>query len=160
MIPENGGADKVRDELHVAAQRARRLEVTIVVLAGLAVTIASVFTAVLGTGNRRIVNQIKDCSEPTGECYQRNQKTTAAAIQTVLDYIDDSIDPHRLRNEAENTCQVELFAGFPAFAEKGVQPSLAFYSECVLRRSGNTAPPPVPMNPLATTTTTTTERKN
>lgn len=154
MIPENGEADKVRDELQRAAQRARRLEMTIVILAGVAVMIASVFTAALGVGNRQIAERIKDCSEPTGKCYQRNQQATAKAVQAILDYVDDSLAPHRLRNEAENMCQVELFAGLPAFAQKGVQPALTFYDECVLRRSGNTAPPPVPKNPLTTTTTT------
>lgn len=153
MIPENGETDKVRNKLERAAQRARHLEVAIVILAGVAVMIASVFTAAIGTGNRQIVERIKDCSEPTGKCYRANQQATAKAVQAILDYIDGSLAPHRLRNEAENMCQVELFAGLPAFAQKGVQPALTFYDECVLRRSGNTTAPPLPKNPLTTTTT-------
>lgn len=134
--------------------RTRTFEILLVGLAVLAVIMSSVSTVIIGLGNRALNERTKDCTEPTGRCYQQTQKTTAAAIQVILDYIDESFGPHRLRNEAENMCQVELFAGTPALAEKGVQPALAFYTECVLRRSGNTAPPSVPPNPLTSTTTT------
>lgn len=134
--------------------RTRTFEILLVALAALAVITSSVSTVIIGLGNRSLNERTKDCTEPTGRCYQQTQKTTAAAIQVILDYIDDSIDPHRLRNEAENTCQVELFAGTPSFAAKGVAPAVDFYTKCVLARSGNTQPPPVPPNPLTSTTTT------
>lgn len=133
--------------------RTRLFEFLLVALAVIAVVLSSVSTVIIGLGNRALNQRVKDCSEPQGKCYQANQKTTAAAIQVILDYIDDSLAPHRLRNEAENLCQVELFAGDPAYAAKGVNPALDFYNECVLRRSGNTVPPPLPPNPLTTTTT-------
>lgn len=133
--------------------RTRLFEVLLVALAVVAVVLSSVSTVIIGLGNRALNERVKDCSEPQGECYQANQAATAAAVQAILDHIDGSIGPHRLRNEAENTCQTELFAGDPAYAAKGVSAALTFYNECVLRRSGNIAPPPLPPNPLTTTTT-------
>lgn len=153
-VPGDGdGADELRHQLASTTQRAVSLQLALVALAAVAVVISSVSGVLFTLGNRANQARIKDCTEPAGRCYRQNQATTAAAIETILRYIDDSLAPHRLRNEAENTCQVELFAGSPALAEKGVNPSLDFYDECVLRRSGNTAPPPLPPNPLTTTTT-------
>lgn len=154
-IPENGTANKARDELLRTAQRARRLEFAIVVLAGIAVVFASLFAVLVGAGNRQIVERIKDCSEPTGKCYRANQQATAKAVQSILDYIDRSFAPHRLRNEAENRCGVETV--WQMLSNRPLR-DLPFYESaydiCVLSRSGNTAPPPVPPNPLTTTTTT------
>lgn len=150
----NGVAREAKEQLLRTGQHYGRLSVTVVALAGLAVVASSSITIMVGLGNRRLQERTKDCTEPSGKCYQQTQAATAAAVQSVLDYIDDSMGPHRLRNEAENSCQVELFAGDPSFAAKGVQPALDFYNACVLRRSGNTAPPAVPPNPLTSTTTT------
>lgn len=150
-IAEDAKARVGRAETKLA--RTRVFEILLVGLAATAVVMSSVSAVIIGLGNRALNERVKDCSEPTGRCYQQTQKTTAAAIQVILDYIDDAMGPHRLRNEAENTCQVELFAGSPAYAAKGVSASLDFYTKCVLTRSGNTAPPPVPPNPLTSTTT-------
>lgn len=153
-IPGDGeGPERAREQIVRTTQRAAALQVALVVLIGLAVVLSSVTAAVVALGNRAQNERIRDCSEPPGRCYQETQRATAMAIQTILDYIDHSMAPHRLRNEAENKCQTELFAGDPSYAAKGVSAALAFYDECVLRRSGNTAPPPVPPNPLTTTTT-------
>lgn len=153
-VPGDGDrADKARDEIVRTTMRAASIQVALLALVGLAVVVSSASTVIIGLGNRALNERTKDCTDPKGACYQRNQEVTAAAIQVVLDYIDKSFAPHRLRNEAENMCQTELFAGDPPFARKGVQPALDFYTECVLRRSGNTVPPPLPPNPLTTTTT-------
>lgn len=155
MIPGNGDeVDGAREQVVRTTQRAAALQVALIALAALAVILSSVSTVIIGLGNRALNERVKDCSEPQGECYQKNQASTAAAVQAILDHIDGLMGPHRLRNEAENTCQTELFAGNPAYASKGVQPALDFYNACVLRRSGNTSPPPLPPNPLTTTTTT------
>lgn len=134
--------------------RTRLFEILLVALAVIAVVLSSVSTVIIGLGNRALNQRVKDCSEPQGECYQANQAATAKAVQAILDHIDGTIAPHRLRNEAENLCQIEVFAGDPPYAAKGVNQALDFYNECVLRRSGNTAPPALPPNPLTTTTTT------
>lgn len=151
-IPGDGdGADVARQEVVRVTKRAEALQVALVALAGLAVVVASSTAVVVGLGNRnRATQNLRD----TAARQARTEKDTAAAVQVILDYIDDVMAPHRLRNEAENRCQVELFAGSPAYATKGVSAALTFYDECVLRRSGLTAPPPVPPNPLTTTTTT------
>lgn len=150
----NGVAREAKDELLRTSQRYGRLSLTVVAFAGLIAVVTSTTTVIVGLGNRQVQERIKDCSEPGGKCYQRTQAATADAVQAILNHIDGVMGPHRLRNEAENQCQVEVFAGTPALAGTGTQPALKFYDECVLRRSGNTAPPPVPMNPLTTTTTT------
>lgn len=152
LIPGDGdGADVAREQVVRTTQRAAALQVALVALAGLAVVIASGTAVSVGLGNRWRADRERKAAVVREEQMAR---ATAEAVQAILDYIDHSMDPHRLRNEAENWCQVEVFAGLPAFAEKGVQPALSFYDACVLRRSGNTAPPPVPPNPLTTTTTT------
>lgn len=43
-----------------------------------------VFMIVLAVSNRMIITRISDCSEPTGECYQVNQRTTAGAVEAVV----------------------------------------------------------------------------
>lgn len=156
LIPGDGdGVEMAREKVVEATRKAEAYRVALVALAALAVVVSTSTAVVVGLANRRLNERTQDCTEPQGKCYQQTQKTTAAAVQSILDYIDESFAPHRLRNEAENKCQVETFAGLPAFAQKGVQPALDFYDQCVLRRSGNTAPPPLPENPLTTTTTTT-----
>lgn len=155
MIPGNGdGVDGAREQVVRSTKRANALQVSLVALAAAAVVLSSVSAAVVTLGNRREAERIKDCTQPDGVCYQQTQAATAAAVQAILDYIDDTMGPHRLRNEAENECQVELFARHPTILDKGSEPALGEYEDCVHRRSGGTEPPPVPPNPLTTTTTT------
>lgn len=142
-----------RQQVVRTTQRAAALQVALVALAALAVVLATSTTVWVGLGNRDYQKRIKDCTDPRGGCYQQQQKATAAAIETILRYIDGSFGPHRLRNEAENSCQVQLFAGSPPYAAKGVSAALKFYNDCVLMESGNTAPPPIPSIPITTSTT-------
>jgi hypothetical protein len=151
QVPEDGNANVAREAVERTARRAHAFEAALIALACFAVIVSSVTAVAVGLGNRHRADRERKAVADRSE---REQKATADAIQVILDYIDRSFSPHRLRNEAENMCQVELFAGSPAYAAKGVGPALTFYDECVLRRSGNTAPPPVPPNPLTTTTTT------
>lgn len=140
MINGNGEANEAKEELIRTAQRAHRLEIALVALAGLAVVVASATAVVVGLGNRSRQAQ--------------TQKATASAVQVILDYVDDTMGPHRLRNEAENRCGVEVI--YQMLAGPLVQAAdhyTGLYDACVLRRSGITAPPPVPPNPLTTTTT-------
>lgn len=44
-----------------------------------------VFMIVLVSSNRLIINRISDCSEPSGKCYQLNQRRTAGAVDTVVE---------------------------------------------------------------------------
>lgn len=153
-IPGDGDSvEEARHQIVRTTRRAASLQVALLTLVGLAVVMSSVTAAVVALGNRQANQRIRDCSEPEGRCYQQTQKVTAAAVQSILDYVDAAMKPHRLRNEAENECQVELFAGDPSYAAKGVSAALDFYTKCVLQRSGNTAPPPPPPNPLTSTTT-------
>lgn len=153
-IPGEGdGVEATRERIVRTTRQAAAYQVALVGLACLAVVISSASAVLVGLSNRRLNERAKDCSEPQGQCYQQTQRTTAAAVQSVLDYIDDSMRPHRLRNEAENLCQVELFAGDSPYSRKGVSAAIDFYRACVLRRSGNTEAPPIPPNPLTTTTT-------
>lgn len=102
----------------------------------------------------RIGERIEDCSSREGKCYKENQKATGEAIQAILEGLQGQVTPHRLRNEAENLCQVELFGGTPPLATSvPVEQAVATYIDCVLRRSGGTEPPPLPTNPFTTTTT-------
>lgn len=88
-IPGAGdGPDKAREQVVRTTQRAAALQIALVALAGLAVVLSSVTAAVVAISNRAANQRIKDCSEPTGRCYQETQRTTAAAIQTILDHID------------------------------------------------------------------------
>lgn len=130
-VPGDGdGADEVRHQLIKTTRRVGTLQVLLIALAALAVVISSATAVGVGIGNRRRADQ--------------TQKATAGAIQIILDYVDATMAPHRLRNEAENLCQVELIAGDPPLIRKGLEPSLAFYRECVTRRAGGTPAPPVP----------------
>ena len=103
----------------------------------------------------QVGERIEDCSSATGRCYQENQARTGAAIQTLLESFKQQLDPHRLRNEAENLCLLYAFAGPPPnrVADKPLEEAVAFYKQCVLDRSGGTEPPPLPPNPYVTTTT-------
>jgi hypothetical protein len=149
----NGVAQEAKEAVIRTSQRYGRRSVTIVALAAVVVVVSTTTTLTIGLGNRRLQERIKDCSDPGGQCFQRNQQATAKAVQAILDYIDDTMGPHRLRNEAENRCQVELFARKPTILDRGSRPALEEYDDCVSRRSGGTQPPPIPPNPLTTTTT-------
>jgi hypothetical protein len=149
----NGEANEAKAELERITRRANTLEIALVGLVGVAVIVASFTAVVLVLGNRKQNQRIEDCTRPEGRCYQQTKRDTGAAVQTVLDYIDATMNPHRLRNEAENKCQVELFARRPTILDSGAEAALAEYDDCVHRRSGGTDPPPVPQNPLSTTTT-------
>jgi len=144
----------IRDRLWKSAKRAQALQVILVIFAAAAVLVSSTTAVFVGVGNRSYQKRIRDCTEPEGKCYQANQAATAKAVQAILDYIDDTMGPHRLRNEAENRCQVELFARKPTVLDKGSETALKEYDHCVKERSGGTEPPPLPENPLTTTTTT------
>ena len=150
----NGVAREAKEEVVRTSQAYGRRSVTIVALAAVITVASSTSALTVALANRHLQQRIKDCSEPDGKCYQQNQKTTAKAVQTILDYIDAVMLPHRLRNEAENRCQVELFARRPTVLDRGAPAALEEYDACVRARSGGTEPPPIPQNPLNTTTTT------
>jgi hypothetical protein len=153
-IPGDGdGADKAREEVVRTTQRAATLQIALVALAGLAVVLSSVTAAVVAIGNRANNQRIRDCSEPSGRCYQHQQKVTAEAIEAILRYIDESVTPFRQATTAQNYCQVELFARQPTILDKGSGPALAEYAACVTRDSVGTEQPDPPKVPLTTTTT-------
>jgi hypothetical protein len=144
-------------EAVVAEQRRGRLRFLVVVIAALVFVAAVVVgSASVSRSNNQIVRRIEDCSSKTGRCYQENQKLAGAAIQSILDGFKTQIDPHRLRNEAENLCQVEVFAVPPEHQGLTIDRAIDLYTGCVLRRSAGTQPPPLPPNPYTTSSTTTT----
>lgn len=100
--------------------------------------------------------RIEDCSSQEGRCYKQNQENMRKAIQAILDGSKQQMDPHRLRNEAENLCLLYAFAGQPPnrIADRPIEEAVAFYRQCVLENSGGTEPPILPENPYNTTTTT------
>jgi hypothetical protein len=149
----NGVAREAKEAVLRISHVYGRRSVAIVAMAAFITIFSSSTTLLVGLGNRHLQERIRDCSEPQGQCYQQNQKATAKAVQAILDYIDDVMTPHRLRNEAENKCQVELFARQPTVLNSGAQAALEEYDACVRGRSGGTEPPPIPANPLTTTTT-------
>ena len=155
--PEENEVRRVVDEVRRNNLWATRLEVVLVALAGLAVTIAAGSAAYLSSVNRDYQRRIRDCTEPQGVCYQQNQKATAEAVGSIFKYIDDTMRPHRLRNEAENLCNVvalvEVTLTIQGRLPVDVNVVLDHYRHCVTENSGNTPPPPLPENPLATTTT-------
>lgn len=151
----NGLAREAKEELIRTSQRYGRLSLTVVAVAGLIAVTSSTATVIVGLGNRQLQHRIRDCSDPGGDCYQRNQKATAEAVQNILDYIDKSITPFRLANEAQNLCQVALHTRNPTVLEVGAEVAIAEYNACIAARSAGTERPPLPPNPLLTTTTTT-----
>lgn len=139
----------------IAEQRRDRHTFLVLVATAVAVVIIAMFVGIgVSHSNRQIIHQIQDCSTKEGRCYQENQRTAGAAVQAVLDGMKAQMDPHRLRNEAENLCQVEVFAIPPSEHGITLEKAVDLYNGCVLRRSGGTEPPPLPKNPYSTTTTT------
>lgn len=163
MIPENGMADEVTERLKRTVARARSLEVIIVILAAIAVFLAAGTATYVGYTNHKQNSRIEDCTNQEGKCYQQNQKQTAEAIQTILNYIDAVMAPHRVRNEAENLCSVLVI--HEALTDLTRNKTLldanvyeSSYQTCVLGHSGNTPPPSIP-NVATSTTVTTRENK-
>lgn len=150
---------EVKEQLVRTATRAHVIEVALVAVAAVAVIIAVATAVWVGLGNREYQRRIRDCTDPQGRCYQQNQRNTAAAVQTILDYIQNVMDPHRLRSEAETLCNVvadvEVTLNIQGDTTVDVDKVLDHYRHCVLENSGLTPAPPAPENPLSTTTTTT-----
>lgn len=141
----------IRDQLWKSTKRAQAFQVALVALAGMAVIFASTSAVWVGLGNRNYQQRIKDCTEPTGHCFQQTQKATGEAVQVILDYVEDSVAPLRLRLEADHHCLVELFDE----ENSSTVPLVEQYDACVTTRSPGSVPPPAPPNPLTSTTTTT-----
>lgn len=138
----------------IAEQRRDRHTFLVLVATAVAVVVIAMSIGIgVSRSNHAIVSRIEDCSTKAGRCYEEQQKTAGAAVQAVLDGMKAQIDPHRLRNEAENLCQVEVFAIPPERRGLTIERALDLYNGCVLRRSGGTEPPPLPKNPYSTTTT-------
>ncbi len=56
---------------------------------------------------------------------------------TTLNTVRHDLDEHRLRNEAENLCQIEVISQHISLPTDWVRQ----YEDCVNRRSGTPAPP-------------------
>lgn len=150
----NGVAREAKEELIRTSQRYGRRSVAIVALAAVMTVFSSSTSLFVGLGNRRLQERIRDCSDPGGKCYQRNQAATAQAVQSILDYIDRSITPFRTANEAQNLCQIAMHTRNPPVLEVPAERVIAEYHACIEARSAGTERPPLPPNPLLTTTTT------
>jgi hypothetical protein len=149
--------DHLREAILAEQRRERRRVRLLAVIAVAFIVLITVIGIVQSRANHTVASRIADCSVPKGRCYQEQRRTTAAAVQAVLDGISGQFAPHRLRNEAENLCQVEIFAellGPPDHTAHTKDEVVGHYKDCVTREAGGIPPPALPANPYNTTTTT------
>lgn len=153
-VPGDGdGADMAREQIVRTTQRVAALQIALVTLAGIAVVLGIGTAVFVGLGNRDYNQRVEDCTTPGGACYERQQRATTAAIETILTYIKETIEPFRVANAAQNRCQVELFARQPTVLDAGAETALADYAACVAANAAGTEQPEPPPVPLTTTTT-------
>jgi len=84
MTPDDDAAAAAAHARYEFVKRAGILFTAVAVTVCLAVlAVITAQNSQRGKENRELLNTIQDCTQPTGDCYQRGQKRTASAVSDI-----------------------------------------------------------------------------